>query len=81
MFAHGNHSMMGSTEDPVDGAKVATAVFGAVVVYAVRPDTRRTQIHKESEVVMLIMGTNHRSFSSSAPHKHGYISGRMGEGR
>lgn len=28
--------MMGSTEDPEDGTKVATAVFGAVVVYAVR---------------------------------------------
>lgn len=36
MFAHGHHSMMGSTEDPSDGGKVATAVFGAVAVYGVR---------------------------------------------
>ena len=36
MFAHGNHSMMGSEEDPKDGGKVATAVFGAVGVYGVR---------------------------------------------
>ena len=36
MFARGNHSMMGSVEDPVDGGKVAAAVFGAVIVYAVR---------------------------------------------
>ncbi|KAF2484700.1 hypothetical protein BDY17DRAFT_323536 [Neohortaea acidophila] len=35
MFASGHHSMMGSTEDPVNGGKVAAAVFGAVVVYAV----------------------------------------------
>jgi len=36
MFARGHHSMMGSTEDPEDGGKVATAVFGAVAVYGVR---------------------------------------------
>jgi ribonuclease kappa len=35
MFANGHHSMMGSTEDPKDGKKVAGAVFGAVIVYAV----------------------------------------------
>lgn len=35
MFANGNHSMMGGTEDPKDGKKVAAAVFGAVIVYAV----------------------------------------------
>ena len=35
MFASNHHSMMGSTEDPKDGKKVAAAVFGAVVVYAV----------------------------------------------
>ncbi|KAK0328977.1 hypothetical protein LTR82_000911 [Friedmanniomyces endolithicus] len=35
MFAHGNHSMMGSDEDPQDGGKVAAAVFGAVGVYGV----------------------------------------------
>ena len=35
MFANGNHSMMGSEEDPKDGGKVATAVFGAVGVYGV----------------------------------------------
>ncbi|OQO04598.1 hypothetical protein B0A48_09520 [Cryoendolithus antarcticus] len=33
MFANGHHSMMGSTDDPTDGGKVATAVFGAVAVY------------------------------------------------
>jgi len=43
MFANGHHSMMGSTEDPKDGKKVAGAVFGAVIVYAVRltSDLRR----------------------------------------
>jgi len=35
MFANGHHSMMGSTEDPKDGKKVAGAVFGAVIVYAI----------------------------------------------
>lgn len=35
MFANGNHSLMGSTEDPKDGKKVAATVFGAVIVYAV----------------------------------------------
>ncbi|KAF2721306.1 hypothetical protein K431DRAFT_338789 [Polychaeton citri CBS 116435] len=35
MFASGHHSMMGSTEDPQDGGKVAIAVFGAVIIYAV----------------------------------------------
>lgn len=35
MFASNHHSMVGSDEDPADGGKVATAVFGAVVVYAV----------------------------------------------
>ncbi|EGP85148.1 unnamed protein product [Zymoseptoria tritici ST99CH_1A5] len=33
MFANNNHSLMGSKEDPKDGAKVATAVFSAVAVY------------------------------------------------
>ena len=32
-----SHSMMGSVEDPKDGGKVATAVFGAVAVYGVSP--------------------------------------------
>lgn len=35
MFASNNHTVMGSDEDPADGGKVAAAVFGAVVVYAV----------------------------------------------
>jgi uncharacterized membrane protein YeaQ/YmgE (transglycosylase-associated protein family) len=35
MFATNHHSMMGSEDDPTDGKKVAAAVFGAVVVYAV----------------------------------------------
>lgn len=30
-----HHSVMGSTEDPEDGKAVATAVFGAVIIYAV----------------------------------------------
>ncbi|EME42823.1 hypothetical protein DOTSEDRAFT_44935 [Dothistroma septosporum NZE10] len=33
MFATNHHSLMGSTEDPKDGGKVAGAVFGAVGVY------------------------------------------------
>lgn len=36
MFATNHHSMMGANDDPEDGKAVATAVFGAVVVYAVR---------------------------------------------
>lgn len=35
MFAKGNHTMMGSTEDPENGSAVAAAVFGAVGVYGV----------------------------------------------
>jgi hypothetical protein len=35
MFASGNHTVMGSAEDPKDGKSVATAVFGAVVIYGV----------------------------------------------
>lgn len=35
MFAAGNHTVMGSAEDPKDGKSVATAVFGAVVIYGV----------------------------------------------
>jgi len=35
MFASGNHTVMGSSEDPKDGKSVATAVFGAVVIYGV----------------------------------------------
>lgn len=31
--------MMGANDDPEDGKAVATAVFGAVVVYAVRSFT------------------------------------------
>ncbi|EMF11842.1 uncharacterized protein SEPMUDRAFT_142065 [Sphaerulina musiva SO2202] len=34
MFATNHHSMMGANDDPEDGKAVATAVFGAVVVYA-----------------------------------------------
>jgi hypothetical protein len=36
MFATNHHSMMGANDDPADGKAVATAVFGAVAVYAVR---------------------------------------------
>jgi ribonuclease kappa len=36
LFKSNHHSMMGSTEDPPDGAAVAATVFSAVVVYAVR---------------------------------------------
>ncbi|KAF2200863.1 hypothetical protein GQ43DRAFT_441155 [Delitschia confertaspora ATCC 74209] len=34
LFKSNNHSMMGSKEDPENGAAVAGAVFGAVVIYA-----------------------------------------------
>lgn len=37
MFASNHHSLLGSTEDPKDGGKVAAAVFGAVGVYGVSP--------------------------------------------
>ncbi|KAF2756066.1 hypothetical protein EJ05DRAFT_502532 [Pseudovirgaria hyperparasitica] len=33
LFKANHHSMMGSTDDPKDGAAVAGAVFGAVAVY------------------------------------------------
>ena len=35
LFKFGHHSMMGSTDDPQDGAAVAATVFGAVIIYAV----------------------------------------------
>jgi len=35
LFKTGHHSMMGSTDNPKDGAAVAGTVFGAVIVYAV----------------------------------------------
>ena len=35
LFKANHHSMMGSTEDPKDGAAVAATVFSAVIVYAV----------------------------------------------
>jgi len=35
LFKSGHHSMMGSTEDPQNGAAVASTVFGAVIIYAV----------------------------------------------
>ncbi|KAK6008721.1 hypothetical protein QM012_000624 [Aureobasidium pullulans] len=33
LFKSNNHSMMGSEEDPADGAAVAASVFGAVAIY------------------------------------------------
>jgi ribonuclease kappa len=35
LFKTNHHSMMGSTNDPQDGAAVAATVFSAVIVYAV----------------------------------------------
>lgn len=35
MYKTGHHAVMGSQEDPADGAAVAGAIYGAVVVYAV----------------------------------------------
>jgi hypothetical protein len=37
LFKSNNHAMMGSTDDPKDGAAVAATVFSAVIVYVVRP--------------------------------------------
>ena len=37
LFANDAEALMGSTEDPPDGAVVARTCLGAVVVYAVRP--------------------------------------------
>jgi hypothetical protein len=37
LFKTNHHSMMGSKDDPDDGAAVAVTVFSAVIVYAVRP--------------------------------------------
>jgi hypothetical protein len=36
LFKSNHHSMMGSTEDPENGAAVAATVFSAVIVYVVR---------------------------------------------
>ncbi|KAE9970732.1 hypothetical protein EG328_006101 [Venturia inaequalis] len=33
LFKSNNHTMMGSTDDPKDGAAVAATVFAAVAVY------------------------------------------------
>ncbi|CAD0042544.1 unnamed protein product [Aureobasidium pullulans] len=33
LFKTNNHSLMGSEEDPEDGAAVAASVFGAVAIY------------------------------------------------
>lgn len=42
LFLNGSQSLMGAEEDPKDGAKVATTVFGAVAIYGVSlPLTRR----------------------------------------
>ncbi|CAC9885344.1 unnamed protein product [Aureobasidium pullulans] len=35
LFKTNNHSLMGSEEDPEDGAAVAASVFGAVAIYGV----------------------------------------------
>ncbi|TVY83983.1 Uncharacterized protein LSUE1_G001345 [Lachnellula suecica] len=35
LFKANHHSMMGSTEDPANGAAVAATVFSAVIVYVV----------------------------------------------
>ena len=53
-----SHSMMGSVEDPKDGGKVATAVFGAVAVYGVRllklaKETVEREIGNNADVMVL----------------------------
>lgn len=63
MFAHGHHSMMGSEDDPKDGGKVATAVFGAVAVYGVsscRPGEKVVGVRwmlTERQVFLLFCGS------------------------
>ena len=37
LFKANHHSMVGTIDDPKDGAAVAGTVFSAVIVYAVRP--------------------------------------------
>lgn len=37
LFLSGSQALMGADEDPKDGTKVATTVFGAVAVYGVCP--------------------------------------------
>lgn len=58
MFARGHHSMMGSTEDPEDGGKVATAVFGAVAVYGVRSWLSVDDTGEEGSITSRIGGRN-----------------------
>lgn len=49
MFANGDHVVMGSEEDPKDGKKVATAVFSAVIIYAVSPSILEREISPNME--------------------------------
>jgi phosphoribosylcarboxyaminoimidazole (NCAIR) mutase len=49
MFASGHHIVMGSSEDPKDGKGVATAVFGAVVVYGVRITTTPHKVPEQGQ--------------------------------
>lgn len=80
MFASGHHSMMGSEEDPKDGGKVATAVFGAVVVYAVSQEYFEDgQGHiQDKKLTALVLG---RSSSFSAAARRSCTSDKADEAR
>jgi hypothetical protein len=80
MFAAGNHTVMGSAEDPKDGKSVATAVFGAVIIYGVS-SCRESMHHalwkleaselRPSEPKLTAQSSSqHRSSSSSAAARH-----------
>jgi hypothetical protein len=69
----GNHTMMGSEDDPKDGGAVAGAVFGAVFIYMVRSSRRAHSCDKRLHYV--------RDSSSSADSKPCYIIERAAEAR
>jgi hypothetical protein len=47
LFKSNHHSMMGSTEDPENGAAVAATVFSAVIVYVVRTCPQNSNNYEE----------------------------------
>jgi hypothetical protein len=76
MFASGNHTVMGSAEDPKDGKSVATAVFGAVIIYGVsscrkkHPLEAGSKLRSDEPKLIARLSSPNRSSSSSAAARH-----------
>lgn len=79
MFASGNHTVMGSAEDPKDGKSVATAVFGAVIIYGVSsrwkphppcPLEAGRKLRSDESKLTAPSSSSDRSSSSSAAARH-----------